>query len=157
LGFVPIAQGTYYFADSLEYAERDWTYCSDADRRFWTEQQSLRGMALPPPDTPYTIPVSTSSSSSSSSSNSLSTNGAGGSGIAHLGGGGPQLSDRVGGGAEIGLPAGAYDVGDGYYQPTDGKVYSYEVGQRALLCHLLPITLLMCMGLVCGGSIGSRE
>jgi hypothetical protein len=31
-------KGTYFFADGLEYAEQDWTYCTDIDRRFYSEK-----------------------------------------------------------------------------------------------------------------------
>jgi hypothetical protein len=34
-----LVDGTYYFADKLEYAPKNWQYCTDADRRFWSEQQ----------------------------------------------------------------------------------------------------------------------
>jgi len=29
----------YYFEDELQYLPRNWQYCTDADRRFWSEQQ----------------------------------------------------------------------------------------------------------------------
>jgi len=33
-----LVKGQYYFADALEYHPRNWGYCTDADRRFWSEQ-----------------------------------------------------------------------------------------------------------------------
>ncbi|XP_072422520.1 MORN repeat-containing protein 5 [Chiloscyllium punctatum] len=32
-----VIQGSYIFADGLEYEEDDWTYCDHYDRRFYTE------------------------------------------------------------------------------------------------------------------------
>jgi hypothetical protein len=34
-----LVSGMYYFDDELEYLPRGWQYCTDADRRFWSEQQ----------------------------------------------------------------------------------------------------------------------
>lgn len=34
-----LIDGQYYFDDKLEYQPKNWPYCTDADRRFWTEQQ----------------------------------------------------------------------------------------------------------------------
>jgi len=31
--------GRYFFADGLEYSEKDWSYCTMKDRRFWAEHQ----------------------------------------------------------------------------------------------------------------------
>eukprot|EP00164_Ancoracysta_twista_P002477 GFYU01003288.1.p2 GENE.GFYU01003288.1~~GFYU01003288.1.p2 ORF type:complete len:155 (-),score=41.94 GFYU01003288.1:430-894(-) len=53
-------EGTYYFADGLEYNEGDWPYCTADDRRFYTEQlyglkpagQSQGTNAHPPPPVP---------------------------------------------------------------------------------------------------------
>lgn len=34
-----LVKGTYFFEDDLEYKNKDWQYCTSADRRFWTEIQ----------------------------------------------------------------------------------------------------------------------
>jgi hypothetical protein len=34
-----LVKGTYFFEDDLEYRNKDWQYCTNADRRFWTEIQ----------------------------------------------------------------------------------------------------------------------
>lgn len=34
-----LVTGMYYFEDELQYLPRNWQYCTDADRRFWSEQQ----------------------------------------------------------------------------------------------------------------------
>eukprot|EP00823_Brevimastigomonas_motovehiculus_P005881 TRINITY_DN453_c0_g1_i1.p1 TRINITY_DN453_c0_g1~~TRINITY_DN453_c0_g1_i1.p1 ORF type:complete len:203 (+),score=67.13 TRINITY_DN453_c0_g1_i1:215-823(+) len=34
-----LMKGTYFFDDNLEYSEENWKYCSQSDRRFWTEVQ----------------------------------------------------------------------------------------------------------------------
>lgn len=34
-----LVDGVYYFHDKLEYQPKNWQYCTDADRRFWSEQQ----------------------------------------------------------------------------------------------------------------------
>jgi hypothetical protein len=34
-----LVSGVYYFEDKLEYLPKNWQYCTDADRRFWSEQQ----------------------------------------------------------------------------------------------------------------------
>ena len=34
-----LVTGMYFFEDQLEYLPRNWQYCTDADRRFWSEQQ----------------------------------------------------------------------------------------------------------------------
>uniref|UniRef100_A0A3P8WPX4 MORN repeat-containing protein 5 n=1 Tax=Cynoglossus semilaevis TaxID=244447 RepID=A0A3P8WPX4_CYNSE len=33
-------QGTFIFADGLQYQEKDWDYCDGHDRRFYTERCS---------------------------------------------------------------------------------------------------------------------
>jgi hypothetical protein len=41
-----LVEGQYFFADALEYQPKNWGYCTDADRRFWSEQ--LRGLEFGP-------------------------------------------------------------------------------------------------------------
>lgn len=36
--------GRYFFADALEYQPVNWGYCTDADRRFWSEH--MHGLAF---------------------------------------------------------------------------------------------------------------
>ncbi|XP_030598826.1 MORN repeat-containing protein 5 isoform X2 [Archocentrus centrarchus] len=33
-----VKQGTFTFADGLQYQEKDWDYCSGSDRRFYSER-----------------------------------------------------------------------------------------------------------------------
>lgn len=35
-----LVTGSYFYDDDLEYKTEAWTYCSDSDRRFWTEVQN---------------------------------------------------------------------------------------------------------------------
>jgi len=55
--------GTYYFDDNLQYFTSDWTYSTDADRRFWTGIQNGIILADEPQLTdknpPMWIPVGT--------------------------------------------------------------------------------------------------
>ena len=77
-----VTTGTYVFADGLEFAEKDWQYLLESDRRFWSEIQE---------------------------------------GI--VGGDCVQLTNRD---PPPDIPLGCYDVGDGYYCPTDRHVYTYR-------------------------------
>ncbi|KAJ3033856.1 MORN repeat-containing protein 5 [Rhizophlyctis rosea] len=74
-------QGLYTFKDGLEYAPSQWDYCTELDRRFYTER--VNGFRP----------------------------------------GEPQLSNDPSGPPTI--PIGTYDVGDGYFNPDDGIVYTY--------------------------------
>lgn len=43
-----LQSGVYKFEDDLEYKPENWTYCTDADRRFWSEiQQGIRPGDMP--------------------------------------------------------------------------------------------------------------
>jgi hypothetical protein len=33
-----LVEKRYYFADGLEYADKEWDYCKDSDRRFYQER-----------------------------------------------------------------------------------------------------------------------
>ncbi len=35
-----LVHGKYFFQDNLEYRPENWQYCTDGDRRFWTEIQN---------------------------------------------------------------------------------------------------------------------
>jgi hypothetical protein len=37
-------EGTFTFSDGLGYAPTDWKYCTDADRQFFSESVSPRGI-----------------------------------------------------------------------------------------------------------------
>lgn len=34
-----LIKGTYFYEDNLKYEPVEWKYCTDSDRRFWTECQ----------------------------------------------------------------------------------------------------------------------
>jgi hypothetical protein len=77
-----LVNGTYFYHDELKYSTQDWSYCTDADRRFWTGIQ--HGIELADA---------------------------------------PQLTDKQ---PSMWIPAEAYETGDGYYDPLDNNVYTYE-------------------------------
>lgn len=59
-----LVNGTLYFADGLEFKRGDWKYCTDADRRFWTEIQTSIKLSDEPQLTnkliPHRIPLGSS-------------------------------------------------------------------------------------------------
>ena len=77
-----VVSGTYVFSDELEFAEKDWQYLNESDRRFYSEIRE---------------------------------------GIA--GGACVQLTNH---GSVPDIPLGCYDVGDGYLNPAERQVYSYN-------------------------------
>ena len=87
--------GQYEFVDSLSFEDDDeeneaagseaWSYCTPADRRFWSEQQ--RGSV-------FVVE--------------------------------PQLSNDD---PAPPVPKGCFDVGEGYYDPSTGNVYSFGAGE----------------------------
>jgi len=77
-----LVKGSYYYADGLQYEVDEWSYCTDADRRFWSEIQN--GIRL---------------------------------------GDSPQLTDAAS--APL-IPYGTYDLGDGYFDPVQGKIFDYK-------------------------------
>jgi len=58
-----LVHGTYYYDDELQYFSKDWSYATDADRRFWTGIQNGIILADEPQLTdknpPMWIPVGT--------------------------------------------------------------------------------------------------
>lgn len=82
-----IVEGSYTFADGLEYKPHEWAYCTLEDRRFHSEMQ--RGVR-PAGDTQAT-------------------------------------NDTV----PKRLLRGCFDVGTGFYDPTDNTVYDFETRQPA--------------------------
>ncbi|KND00874.1 uncharacterized protein SPPG_03976 [Spizellomyces punctatus DAOM BR117] len=55
--------GTYTFKDGLEYAPEDWSYCTEADRRFYSERINGFRPGTPQltndPSGPHSIPLNT--------------------------------------------------------------------------------------------------
>ena len=42
-----VVEGSFTFADGLAYDEKDWGYCTDQDRRFFSEQVNGLSPAAP--------------------------------------------------------------------------------------------------------------
>lgn len=102
-------QGSYTFADGLQYEEADWDYCIDNDRRFYSERcNGLRPAGLRRLD---------GLRSSVCKNKTIKKR------LVSAVSGESQLTDRH---PPLVIPAGCYDCGDGFYDPDTRVVTTYD-------------------------------
>lgn len=109
-------QGSYTFADGLQYEEVDWDYCIDNDRRFYSERcNGLRPAGLP---CLASLRCSVCKKKKKKKVSKKKT-----SKSAWTVSGESQLTDRH---PPLVIPAGCYDCGNGFYDPNTRVVTTYD-------------------------------
>ncbi|XP_045923744.1 MORN repeat-containing protein 5 isoform X2 [Micropterus dolomieu] len=101
-------QGSFTFADGLQYQERDWDYCDGYDRRFYSER--CNGLRPAEPLLQLIIMTCVREDFRAKQNNCF----------VHTGE--SQLTDLH---PPLVIPDGCYDCGDGFYDPNTRVVNSY--------------------------------